>query len=272
MPRFASLIYKQGERQAADLRRFLMNVVRTRVSHPEKRTCLGDRPIRNKLLLSVSRRDFAALRPHLEFLELPLHFALHEPNEKVRFAYFVNRGLASIVVVTRDGRNVEAGVAGCEGFTGSSLLGGLSRSPLREQMQIAGEGFRIDASAFEAALSNTVGLRAILTRYAVLQGMQVAQTAACNRLHQVSRRLARWLLIAQDRLGSATLPITHEFLATMLCSDRPGVSVAIERLQEKKALRSRRGVLTVVNRKLLEKAACECYQAIRQFDRQLGLR
>jgi CRP-like cAMP-binding protein len=228
--------------------------------------------MRNKLLLAITDLDFAAIRPHLKFLKLPLHFAMHEPNEKVRFAYFVNRGLASTVVVTRDGRNVEAGVAGCEGFTGAPLLAGLSRSPLREQMQIAGEGFRVDGRAFQAVLSKRDGLRTSLTRYAVIHGMQVAQTAACNRLHEVSQRLARWLLIAQDRLDSAILPITHEFLATMLGSDRPSVSVALERLQEKGVVSSRRGVLKVLNRKLLEKAACECYQAIRQFDGQLGLR
>jgi CRP-like cAMP-binding protein len=237
-----------------------------------ERTSPDGRHIRNKLLLAITDSDFAAIHPHLKFLELPLHFAMHEPNEKVRFAYFVNGGLASIVVVTKDGRNVEAGVAGCEGFTGAPLLIGLPRSPLREQMQIAGEGFRVDGRAFQAVLSKRDELRTILTRYAVILGMQVAQTAACNRLHEVSHRLARWLLIAQDRLDSAIIPITHEFLATMLGSDRPSVSVAIEKLQKKQVVSSRRGVLKVLNRKLLEKAACECYQAIRQFDGQLGLR
>ena len=247
-----------------------MNAVRRLRSG--ERTNPDGRPIRNKLLLAITDSDFAAIRPHLEFLKLPLHFAMHEPNEKVRFAYFVNGGLASIVVVTKDGRNVEAGVAGCEGFAGAPLLIGLPRSPLREQMQIAGEGFRVEGRAFQAVLSKRDGLRTSLTRYAVILGMQVAQTAACNRLHEVSHRLARWLLIAQDRLDSAILPITHEFLATMLGSDRPSVSVAIERLQKKHVLSSRRAVLKVLNRKLLEKAACECYQAIRQFDGQLGLR
>ena len=247
-----------------------MNAVRRLRSG--ERTNPDGMPIRNKLLLAITDSDFAAIRPHLEFLKLPLHFAMHEPNEKVRFAYFVNGGLASIVVVTKDGRNVEAGVAGCEGFAGAPLLIGLPRSPLREQMQIAGEGFRVEGRAFQAVLSKRDGLRTSLTRYAVILGMQVAQTAACNRLHEVSHRLARWLLIAQDRLDSAILPITHEFLATMLGSDRPSVSVAIERLQKKHVLSSRRGVLKILNRKLLEKAACECYQAIRQFDGQLGLR
>lgn len=249
-----------------------MNVSKIRTLRTRERTSPEGRSIRNKLLLAISDLDFGVLRPHLQFLKLPHHYALHEPNEKVRFAYFINRGLASIVVVTKDGRNVEAGVAGGEGFTGSSLLAGLSRSPLREQMQIAGEGFRVDARSFEVILSNSDSLRPNLTRYAILQGMQVAQTAACNRLHEVSHRLARWLLIAQDRIDSPILPITHEFLATMLGSDRPSVSVAIEKLQQKHVLLSRRGVLKVLKRKLLEKATCECYQAIRQFDEELGIR
>jgi CRP-like cAMP-binding protein len=249
-----------------------VNVSKIRTVRTGRRTSREGWAIRNKLLLAISDQDFGALRPHLKFLKLPHHYALHEPNEKMRFAYFINRGLASLVVVTKDGRNVEAGVAGCEGFTGTSLLAGLSRSPLREQMQIGGEGFRVATRFFEAILSNSDSLRPILTRYAILQGMQVAQTAACNRLHEVSHRLARWLLIAQDRIDSSTLPITHEFLAIMLGSDRPSVSVAIEKLQQKHVLLSRRGVLTVLKRKLLEKATCECYKAIRQFDKELGIR
>jgi CRP-like cAMP-binding protein len=111
-----------------------------------------------------------------------------------------------------------------------------------------------------------------LIRYAVLQSLQVAQTAACNRLHEVSQRLARWLLLAQDRLDAATVPITHDFLATMLGTDRPSVSLAAASLQRKHLIAYRRGLVRIRNRKRLEAEACECYETIRQFDGELGLR
>jgi len=111
----------------------------------------------------------------------------------------------------------------------------------------------------------------VLSRYAVVQGMQIAQTAACNRLHDVGERLARWLLMAADRAGSSSLSITHDFLATMLGTDRPSVSVAAKILQRKKIIEYRRGTLEILNRKKLAASACECYKVIRQFNGVLRL-
>jgi CRP-like cAMP-binding protein len=112
----------------------------------------------------------------------------------------------------------------------------------------------------------------MLSRYAVVQGMQVAQTAACNRLHDIEQRLARWLLMTQDRVDSESLPITHDFLATMLGTDRPTVSLAAGVLQKKKLIEYTRGAVEIVNRKKLEDSACECYRVIRQYDGELGLK
>jgi len=111
----------------------------------------------------------------------------------------------------------------------------------------------------------------MLSRYAAIRGMQVAQTAACNRLHGIEQRLARWLLMTQDRINSGSLPITHDFLATMLGTDRPSVSLAARVLQKKKLIEYIRGAVKIVNRKALEKSACECYAVIRQYDGELGL-
>ncbi|MGH7870331.1 MAG: Crp/Fnr family transcriptional regulator, partial [Candidatus Dormibacteraceae bacterium] len=196
----------------------------------------------------------------------------HEPREKLEFAYFLNRGLVSIVVATQEGRDVEAGVVGYEGVVGTALAVGLYRSPLREVVQIEGDAFRIAAGALQSALQATPDLQMRLSRYAVLQGMQVAQTAACNRLHEVGQRLARWLLMAQDRVDAATLPITHDFLATMLGTDRPSVSLAAGALQKNKAIRYRRATVEIVNRKKLETFACECYQVTQQLNGDLGLK
>jgi CRP-like cAMP-binding protein len=112
----------------------------------------------------------------------------------------------------------------------------------------------------------------MLNRYAVVRGMQIAQTAACNRLHDIGQRLARWLLMTQDRVDSGSLPITHDFLATMLGTDRPTVSVAAGALQKKKLIEYVRGSVEIVNRKKLENSACECYGVIRQYDGELGLK
>jgi len=112
----------------------------------------------------------------------------------------------------------------------------------------------------------------MLSRYAVVRGMQVAQTAACNRLHDIEQRLARWLLMTQDRVDSGSLPITHDFLATMLGTDRPTVSLAAGVLQKKKLIEYTRGAVKIVNRKKLEDSACECYGVIRQYDGELGLK
>jgi len=172
----------------------------------------------------------------------------------------------------KDGRTAEAGVVGNEGFTGTPAAVGLSRSPLHAVVQITGDGFRVETAALQNTLESTPHLQLMLSRYAVVQGMQVAQTAACNRLHDIKQRLARWLLMTQDRVDSELLPITHDFLATMLGTDRPSVSLAAGVLQKKKLIEYTRGAVKIVNRKKLEDSACECYGITQQYNGQLGLK
>lgn len=236
-----------------------------------ERTNAAGKPVSNKILLSISDADYKRIRPALEFVDLPHHLSLHEPSERLKFGYFLNCGVVSIVVATRGGRDVEAGVVGYEGFVGSALAVGLDRSPLSEMVQIAGDGFRINARELRLVTRATPDLQMKLSRYAVLQGMQVAQTAACNRLHDVAQRLARWLLMAQDRMDTGALPITHDFLAIMLGTDRPSVSLAAAALQEKQIIRYHRGSVQILNRKKLEASACVCYGVIQQLNGELGL-
>src|SRR5580692_10084725 len=216
--------------------------------------------------------DYNLLRPYLEYVELPNHLILHEAGGKLEFAYFPNRGLISLVVVMKDGRTVEAGIVGNNGFTGTPAVVGLNRSTLQAIVQISGDGFRVEVGALQSTLDSTPHLRLMLSRYAVIQSMQVAQTAACNRLHNVEQRLARWLLMTQDRVDSGSLPITHDFLATMLGTDRPSVSVAAGVLQRKGIIEYTRGAVKVENRKKLENVACECYAVIREYDGMIGLK
>lgn len=236
----------------------------------ERRNVAG-KSVSNVILLSTSDSDYSSLRPHLECINLPNHLVLHEAG-KLKFAYFPNRGLISLVVVMKDGKTAEAGIVGNDGFTGTPAAVGLSRSTLQAVVQITGDGFRVEIGALQNTLESAPHLRLMLNQYAVVLGMQVAQTAACNRLHNVEQRLARWLLMTQDRVDSESLPITHDFLATMLGTDRPTVSSAAGVLQRKEIIEYTRGAVKIVNRKKLEDSACECYEVIRQYDGELGLK
>ena len=241
-------------------------------SQPSERTNTAGKQVSNKLLLWIADSDYRSLRPYLEYVNLPNHLVLHEAGGKLEFAYFPNRGLISLVVVMKDGKTAEAGIVGNEGFTGTTAAVGLIRSTLQAIVQITGDGFRVEVGALQNTLESAPHLQMMLSRYAVVRSMQVAQTAACNRLHNVEQRLARWLLMTQDRVDSGSLPITHDFLATMLGTDRPTVSLAAGVLQKKKLIEYTRGAVNIVNRKKLEDSACECYGVIRQYDGELGLK
>lgn len=229
-------------------------------------------PVRNRILLALPEDEFNSLRPLLMFQSLPQHTALFEPGTPAEFAYFLNTGLISVLVVTQQGKTVEVGVVGNEGILGLPGIAGLSRHPHRAVVQLAGDGFRIRLAAIQHAVFANSYLEQIACQYAIIHGMEAAQSAACNRLHGVEQRLARWLLIAQDRAAQASLHITHEFLATMLGTDRPSVSLAAGILQKKGAIEYTRGQLRIANHEKLQEAACECYTAIQEFEALLGQR
>jgi CRP-like cAMP-binding protein len=237
-----------------------------------ERTNAAGKPVSNTILLSISDSDYSSIRPHLEYVNLPNHLVLHEAGGKLEFAYFPNGGLISLVVVMKDGKTAEAGIVGNEGFTGTLAAVGLNRSPLQAVVQISGDGFRVEVGALQNTLESAPHLQMMLSRYAAIRGMQVAQTAACNRLHDIEQRLARWLLMTQDRMDSGALRITHDFLATMLGTDRSTVSLAAGVLQRKELIEYTRASVKIVNRKKLEDSACECYGVIRQYDGELGLK
>jgi CRP-like cAMP-binding protein len=236
---------------------------------PEERTDTTNKRVENRVLLSIPDNEFWALRPHLELLEFDSHQILHEAHEVLHYAYFPNDGLLSLVVVFAEGKTVEAGIVGKEGVVGLPALAGLSRSPLREVVQITGGGLRIAVSTLRELMATAPQLRYQLERFSVLLGLQVAQTAGCNRLHDVEQRLARWLLMAQDRVSTATLPITHDFLATMLGTDRPSVSLAAGVLQKARVIEYNRGSVRIVNRAELERISCECYGVIKRYTSEM---
>ena len=237
-----------------------------------KRTNAAGKRIRNKILLAMTDVEFHMIRPHLEYVALPSHLRLHEPHQTFRFVYFPNEGLISLVVAMENGKTVEAGIVGSEGIVGLPAVAGLSRGPLREVMQIGGNGFRVKIRNLKTTLDSTPNLRQIMKRYTMILGLHVAQTAACNRLHDLDQRLARWLLMAHDRVDSGTLRITHDFLAMMLGTDRPTVSLAAGILQNKQIIEYTRGALQILSRTKLEECACECYEVIQQYNREIGLK
>jgi CRP-like cAMP-binding protein len=243
-----------------------------RVVKAGERTSSDGKPVSNKVLLATPDNEYQLLRPDLMYVDLPDRLSLHEPTQHIEFVYFPNRGMVSQVVVTKDGRTVEVGVVGYEGYVGAGLAVGLSRGSVREIVQIAGDGFRMIGNALERVLRSAPQLQMILSRHSGLQGMQVAQTAACNRLHDIQQRLSRWLLMTQDRVNLAVLPITHDFIATMMGTDRSTVSLAASELQKKGIIEYFRGAVKVVDRRKLQNTACECYDVIRQFEDDLGLR
>lgn len=250
------------------------NVVANRAPQVQagERSNPAGKAVSNDILLAIPEIEFNAIRPHLQFVLLPQRFRLHEANQKLEDVYFLNQGMVSLVFTTQKDESVEVGVVGKEGFTPIPVAAGLRRSPHRAVMQIGGEGFKIRVSDLEMALPSSPILHNRLNRYAAIHGLQVAQTAGCNRLHDIQQRLARWLLLAQDRVGSGLLRITHDFLAMMLGTDRPSVSLAAGALQKRRIIEYTRGSVRILNRKRLESSACECYGIIQQFNGELALR
>jgi CRP-like cAMP-binding protein len=211
------------------------------------------------------------LAPHLLPLDLPSGKTLLDPGQEITYAYFLETGLASVVVAMANGNMVETGITGNDGVVGFSLLLGTRAMPTRTFMQIAGKGFKIKAQHLVDEFEKSGTLHKKINRYVQANLVLTGQTAACNRLHDIAERLARWLLMCHDRMESDTFSITHEFLGHMLGTPRSTVTLAAGILLKAGLIDYSRGKVIIKDRKGLEKMACECYQTIRkEFDR-LGI-
>lgn len=237
---------------------------------PGERTNFEGKAISNHVLLGIPNEEFAAIRDQLVYLHLPQYTVLHEPPKKLEYAYFLNSGMASLVFNTNGGNSVEVGVIGSEGFVPIPAAVGMRHSPHEAIMQVGGDGYRLTVEDLQAVLKTSPQLNNLLNRYATVHGLQTAQTAGCNRLHDLEQRLARWLLLIQDRVGSGLLKITHDFLAMMLGTDRPSVSLAAGSLRKKRIIEYSHGSVRVLNRKKLESSACECYGLIQEFNAEMA--
>jgi CRP-like cAMP-binding protein len=216
-------------------------------------------PIYNQILLDLARKGCDGLLSKLEFMRLRAHHVLHEPGDTLKSAYFCNSGLISILSVFPDGKCVEVGLVGKEGFVGLPLVAGFRTAATRAIAQIDATAFRIDVETLKTALKECPGLELRLERFSQMMTMQVTQIAACNQLHDVNQRLARWLLMSADRIGSSSVPLVQEFLAQMLGTRRASVTVSAGILEKAGLIACTRGEVKIINRKKLEQAACQCY-------------
>jgi CRP-like cAMP-binding protein len=222
----------------------------------------------NRILQGLPRMEFNRIFPKLELLPLPLHAVLNESAKPIEHGYFMNDGLAPILTVLDRGKVGEVGLTGAEGFVGLPLLAGLKSSAARVIVQVQGSAYCITAKEIRSLLDHCPVLARRLQRYAQEAGVQSAQIATCNRLHDANQRLARWLLMSQDRLGGDLVRLTQEFLAHMLGMRRASVNAAAGYLQKVGLIKYARGVVRIEDRRGLEAATCECYAAIAKHQKR----
>ena len=213
----------------------------------------------NRLLASLSTNDFDLLGPHLECVILGLRKNLERPNRRIDAVYFPESGFASVVAVQSKGKEVEVGLIGREGMTGLPIVLGNHRSPHATYIQASGTGKCIPAAELRKATQTSVSLRDSLLKFVQAFGVQTTHTAISNARSRLDVRLARWLLMAHDRIGEDKLTLTHEFLSLMLGVRRPGVTEALHALRKQDLISYARGQITVKDRKGLERAAGKAY-------------
>jgi CRP-like cAMP-binding protein len=213
----------------------------------------------NQILASLAPADLALLKPDLESVELPLRRQLESRGRPIEYVYFLDSGLGSMVVSAGANHNIEVGIVGREGMTGLSVLLGTDRSVHETFIQTAGNGRRIPTVKLHAAIERSPNLGRSLLRYAHTLVAQMAYTALANGRYKIEERLARWLLMADDRADGNTIQLTHEFLALMLGARRAGVTAALGEFQKRGVLRATRGSINIQNRGALEEAANGSY-------------
>jgi CRP-like cAMP-binding protein len=228
-------------------------------------------PTANGILNALTRAEYERLALHLEYVKMPLGEVLCHPDETITHVYFPNSGAVSLVSTFEDGETVEVGMVGNEGMFGiCAFLGSLS-TPLEAIVQLAGDGLRMRVEVLKSEFKKGGQLQDLLLRYTQAFLTQIAQGAACNRAHSIDGRLAKWLLMSQDRSLSKDLGLTHEFISQMLGVRRAGVTEAAGQLKEAGLISYKRGNVSILDREGLEAKSCECYPIMKkEFVRLLG--
>jgi CRP-like cAMP-binding protein len=215
--------------------------------------------IRNRLLQKISLEDWDLIGPYLEAIALKERQVIEVPQKPITHAYFLESGVASVVAVDSEDHRIEVGVIGYEGITGVPLIMGDTRAQHSTYVQIPGHGHRLPQEALCSAIARSESLRTLMLKSAQGFMIQTAHTALANGRAKLEQRLARWLLMAHDRMTSDAVPLTHEFLAVMLGVRRAGVTVAIHGFERRGLVTTRRGQLTLVDRAGIEQVAGSFY-------------
>ena len=227
-------------------------------------------PRRNGLLAQLAREEIESLAPWLESVELPLGHTLFEPNAHIAYVYFPTTGSVSVIVETTDGA-VEVASVGREGFVGVATLLHADSAPTRTFIQAKGHAYRVEAEVFRTVVHASEGMQQLFSRYTLAFLNQVAQSVACNRLHSLEARCARWLLMTHDRVDGDQIILTQESLSYMLGVHRPAVTLAAGVLQKAGYIDYSRGRITVTDRAGLEGASCSCDRTVREgFEALMG--
>jgi CRP-like cAMP-binding protein len=227
---------------------------------------------KNHLLAALSEEELAPLEPWLERISLPRGEVLARPGEPIEYAYFPTSGMVSVVALMSTGLGAEVATVGNEGMIGLPIFLGAESSPFHLMAQLSGQSMRIPAQRLEEVLLPDARLTALLRTYSQAFFVQTAQNAACNGIHPISMRAARWLLATHDRAESGVFYLTQDFLAFMLGVARQSVGIAVGELADRGLISYVRGQMRVLDRPGLERASCECYGIVRaEFDRLLGI-
>jgi len=226
---------------------------------------------KNRLLATLPRDDYNRLLPHLEKVSLPLREILYEANGPIPHVFFPLNGVVSLVITMEGGFTLEVGTIGNEGMVGTPVFLGSESSPTKAISQVAGDALRMDTKVFHKEMKRRGALYGLVQRYTQAMINQISQSTVCNHRHSVEKRMCRWLLMSHDRVGADKFSLTQEFLAQMLGVRRPTVTAVAGKLQKAGLITYHRGMLTVLDRKGLEAASCECYQVVSdELERLLG--
>ena len=232
---------------------------------------LTARALENHLLAAIDREELTRLLSAGTVVTQEFRSVLFRRGDQVRYVYFPISGLYSLLAPTANGDTVEVGTVGREGFIGIELHLGVENAYSTAIAQVPGEAIRIERDAFREEITRCETATSVLGRYIHALYVQTVQWVACNRLHSLDERFARWLLSSADTLGSESLPLTHDFLAKMLGVRRPSVTLAAGALQRAGLIESSRGMIRIVNRPGLENISCDCYRLVRDhYDALLG--
>jgi CRP-like cAMP-binding protein len=225
--------------------------------------------IENEILARISPADLAVVMDHAEEVEFQVKHEVFDHDEPMDSVYFPLTGMLSLVIALKHGPMIEALTVGKEGFSGPAILNGVTTARYRGVCQIEGKFLAIKTEAFQALLENTPDLNRRLHRYSQYASDVTAQSAACNSIHTIEQRCARWLLITSDAIRSTQFSLTQEFLSQMLAVRRPGVNVAMRALARRELISHRYAQVTLLDVEGLREASCECYETIKTKAREL---